>query len=305
MIKYLVIGGGGIGGVLGGYMGAAGKDVGIVARGAQLDALKTKGLTVKRISGGDLYINPVKAYAPDGDVPKADVIFVCVKGYSLMDSIPVIEKASCDNTTVIPILNSLSAGKKLRAKLPGRKVLDGCIYTSASITEPGVISQAMDFVRLVFGEPEGITGGEKLQKIAHELEQCGIIPVLSDNVRRDVFKKFIYISAFAATDAYYDVSAADIQKPGRERTLFTSLVAELMSIARAQKLELDCDLEADTIAFLDSTNGNVTTSFHKDVAAGNTAEKRELFYDVVELGRELGVPTPNYEKIAVHFGYTE
>ena len=304
-MNYLIIGCGGIGGVLAGYLGAGGKDVAIAARGAQLDALKANGLTVKRISGGDLYVNPVKAYAPDEDLPAADVIFVCVKGYSLMDSIPVIEKASDENTVIIPVLNSLSAGKKLRARLPDHKILDGCIYTSASILSPGIINQAMDFVRVVFGEPEGIPGGEKLCAIANELEQCGIIPVLSDNIQRDVFKKFIYISAFAATDTYYDVSAADIQKPGRERTLFISLVSELMSIAKAKAMKFDCDLEADTIAFLDRTNGDVTTSFHKDVAAGNAAEKRELFYDVVELGRELGVATPNYEKIAAHFGYKE
>ena len=55
------------------------------------------------------------------------MIFVCVKGYSLADTVPFIRKAAGRDTVVIPVLNIYGTGRALQAELPELLVTDGCI----------------------------------------------------------------------------------------------------------------------------------------------------------------------------------
>ena len=47
-MKYIIIGAGGTGGILGFYMTKAGKDVTLIARNAHLEAMKKQGLSVQK-----------------------------------------------------------------------------------------------------------------------------------------------------------------------------------------------------------------------------------------------------------------
>ena len=51
-LSYLIIGAGATGGCIGGFLSACGKDVTFIARGRQLDAMKTKGLTISKMTQG-------------------------------------------------------------------------------------------------------------------------------------------------------------------------------------------------------------------------------------------------------------
>ncbi len=82
MRKYTIIGTGGTGGAIGSYLAKAGKDVTFIARGNNLNAMMEKGLRVIR-PADEFVIDPVKATTLEEYQRKADVIFVCVKGYSL------------------------------------------------------------------------------------------------------------------------------------------------------------------------------------------------------------------------------
>ena len=102
-MKYLVVGTGGVGGSIAGFLALAGKDVTCIARGKHLDAIRQKGLHLKSDLKGEHFL-PVKAYTAEEFEGKADVIFVCVKGYSIDSIKEVLERASTPETLVIPIL---------------------------------------------------------------------------------------------------------------------------------------------------------------------------------------------------------
>ena len=323
--RYLVIGAGGIGGAIAVYLASNDRDVSVVARGAHLNAIREKGLFLQSARLGALRVSNVTAYAPGDDVGLHDIVFVCVKGYSFQETIPLIEKSSSEKTVIIPILNSLNAGGRIRAALPGRCVLDGCVYGSSYVSAPGEITQPMPLFRIVFGENGGhrivfgenggshIVFGENggpraapdiLANICGDLSECGIDAVLSQNIERDVFRKFAVISAFAATDSYYNVSAGNLHKPGKERDLFLSLLGELQMIADAKGYIIYGGIKADAMMTMDSFTPGLTSSMHKDVAAGKDFEKQELIFDVVETAESMGLETPQYMKVALRFGYT-
>ena len=88
IMKYAIIGAGGTGGILGFYMTKAGKDVTLIARGRHLAAMQESGLAVEKMWDGTTETIPVKAADMDHYSERPDVILVCVKGYSLEDTIP-------------------------------------------------------------------------------------------------------------------------------------------------------------------------------------------------------------------------
>ena len=158
-LRYMIIGAGGVGGPVGAYLSKSGADTTLIARGKHLAVLQEHGLTL--VSGeNERESIPVKAIDMDGflaareqGAPSPDVIFVCVKGYSLADTVPFIRKAAGRDTVVIPVLNIYGTGRALQAELPELLVTDGCIYISANRIAPGVIQKHGAICRIVYGLP--------------------------------------------------------------------------------------------------------------------------------------------------------
>ena len=138
-MKYLVIGAGGTGGSIGAYMTEAGKDVTLIARGEHLRRMQERGLRMETTKKGNYTVYPIKATDMEHYDERPDVIFVCVKGYSLDETIPFIRRVAKESTIVIPILNLYGTGGRMQEKLPGLLVTDGCIYIAGEIKEPGTI----------------------------------------------------------------------------------------------------------------------------------------------------------------------
>lgn len=306
VMRYLIIGTGGTGGCIGGYLASGGKDVTFIARGAHLKAIKEKGLIVHSSLKGEISVKNVKAYDGEEEFGKFDVIFVCVKGYSLYDAIPTIKKASHAKTIVIPILNALNVEEKLSKDLTGITVIDGCIYVSAYISAPGEITQGIKIFRVVFGARESeFVDMNLLDVIQSDLEESGIDGVISDNISRDIFKKFSFTSAYAATGAYFDAMAGEFQKDGECREMFISLLRELKKIAIALNIKLEADLVEENLIILAGLNSDTTASMQKDLKTGKSSEKDELIFNIVDIAEKYDINIPNYRKIAEHFGYSK
>ena len=199
-LRYMIIGAGGVGGPVGAYLSKSGADTTLIARGKHLAVLQEHGLTL--VSGeNERESIPVKAIDMDGflaareqGAPAPDVIFVCVKGYSLADTVPFIRKAAGRDTVVIPVLNIYGTGRALQAELPELLVTDGCIYISANRIAPGVIQKHGAICRIVYGLPSHKTDHPVLQQVETDLKNAGIDPVYSPYVERDTLLKFAYVS---------------------------------------------------------------------------------------------------------------
>lgn len=297
-MKYLVIGAGGTGGSIGAYMTEAGKDVTLIARGEHLKKMQKQGLKMETTKKGNYIVSPIKATDMEHYTEQPDVIFVCVKGYSLDETIPFIQKAAKNDTIVIPILNLYGTGGRMQEKLPEILVTDGCIYIAAQIKEPGTIWQNGDIFRIVYGtrKPEEIR--PELFEVAKDLKDSGIEGVLSENIRRDALQKFAYVSPMAACGLYYHASAGDVQKTGEARDTFVKLMREVDALAVAMEVPFLVDIVATNLRILDSLDPSASTSMQRDVYAGKPSEIDGLIYEVVRMGERYGVPVPTYRMIA-------
>lgn len=316
-MKYIIIGAGGTGGILGFYMTKAGKDVTLIARNAHLEAMKKQGLSVQKMWTNETETIPVGAesmesYEAKGE--KADVILVCVKKYSLDSCIPFIQNISHENTIVVPVLNVYGTGAYLQEKLPKVLVTDGCIYVSANIKQAGVLLQHGEILRVFFGVREkedlkklnGQSDGEYkaerlLKKIAQDFKDSGIDGILSDNIKRDALTKFSYVSPIGTAGLYLHAVAGDFQREGEARELFKTLIREIVTLSKAMGITFEEDLVERNLKILSNLPEETTTSMQRDVMEGKQSEIDGLVYEVVRMAEKYGAEVPAYRRAAEKF----
>ena len=300
-MKYAIIGAGGTGGCLGFFLKKAGKDVTLIARGKHLEAIRKNGLTIQKLWDESRETLPVKACTAEEYKEIPDVILVCVKGYSMDETVPTIKKIAGKETVVIPILNIYGTGGRLQKKLPELTVTDGCIYVSANIMEPGVILQHGKILRVVFGARKPEEETEKMREVAKDMVTDDLEVILSENIRRDVMVKFSYVSPIGAAGLYCNAVAADFQREGEQREMFKALIREIVALSHAMGIEFEEDLVERNLKILASLSPEATTSMQRDVMEGKRSEMDGLVYEVVRMGREYKVSMPQYEKAAACF----
>lgn len=300
-MKYAIIGAGGTGGCLGFFLKKAGKDVTLIARGKHLEAIRKNGLTIQKLWDESRETLPVKACTAEEYKEIPDVILVCIKGYSMDETVPTIKKIAGKETVVIPILNIYGTGGRLQKKLPELTVTDGCIYVSANIMEPGVILQHGKILRVVFGARKPEEETEKMREVAKDMVTNDLEVILSENIRRDAMVKFSYVSPIGAAGLYCNAVAADFQREGEQREMFKALIREIVALSHAMGIEFEEDLVERNLKILASLSPEATTSMQRDVIEGKRSEMDGLVYEVVRMGREYKVSMPQYEKAAACF----
>ena len=308
-MKYAIIGAGGTGGILGFYMTKADRDVTLIARGRHLAAMQEKGLAVEKMWDGTTEIIPVKAMDMEHYDEQPDVVLVCVKGYSLEDTIPFIQRVAKPSTIVIPVLNIYGTGAKMQEQLPKLLVTDGCIYVSANIKEPGVLIQHGRILRVVYGVRNMSTQKVNIKRAHEEMlnalkdikkdfDDSGIDGVLSENIQRDALEKFSYVSPIGAAGLYYHATAADFQREGKQREAFKTMIREIAALAEAMGVPFERDMVEVNLKILSSLAPEATTSMQRDVMEGKDSEIDGLIYEVVRMGERYHVPVPMYAKVA-------
>ena len=252
-LKYLIAGTGGVGGSIAGFLALAGKDVTCIARGEHLAAIREYGLRLHSDLKGEQTLK-IPAYTAEEYAAlasssadcKADVIFVCVKGYSVDSITELIKRAAHKDTVVIPILNVYGTGPRIQRLVPGVTVLDGCIYIVGFVSGKGEITQMGKIFRLVYGaHKDTVVSRETLEAIQQDLQESGIKAEISPDINRDTFVKWSFISAMAVTGAYYDVPMGEVQKPGKVRDTFIGLSQESAALGR----KLGIDFKEDIVEY--------------------------------------------------------
>ena len=268
-MKYLIAGTGGVGGSIAGFLSLAGKDVTCIARGAHLQAIQKDGLKLKSDLKGEhtLVIPTMNAEEFNG---KADVIFVCVKGYSVDSITELIKRASHEKTVVIPILNVYGTGPRIQHLVPGVTVLDGCIYIVGFVSGTGEITQMGKIFRLVYGAHKGTQVAPGIMEaIQKDLQESGIKAEISPDINRDTF--------------------------------VNGLSTESAALGRKLGVEFSEDPVSYNLKVIDKLDPDSTASMQKDLARGHESEIQGLLFDMIAAAEEQGIDIPTYRMVAEKF----
>ena len=291
-MRIAVVGAGGVGGAFGAALAKAGADVTFIARGAHLAAMKSKGL---RIEGGrgETHLVPTQATDDPASVGPVDFVLFCVKLWDVESAGQHIKPLVGRETAVIPLQNGIDAPERLVPILGAQAVMGGVAQISASIVEPGVIRQVGTFMRMLFGELDG-SSSKRGEALLAMCRKAGFDVVLSDQIVTELWMKFILLATNASVMAVARQPIGKLRDDPDMRQQFVAAYQEVVDVGKARGVKLPADAVDKMLAFNAGAPPTMKPSMALDLERGNRIELPWLGGKVVELGRQLGVPTPTH-----------
>jgi 2-dehydropantoate 2-reductase len=305
-MRITVFGTGGVGGYFGARLAQAGCDVGFVARGEHLRALREQGLRVESALG-DVVLPSVQASDDPALLNVPEYVLVCVKLWDTEAALRAIAPVVGPGTAVISLQNGVQKDDALRRALGERAVMGGVAYISAGIDRSGVVRHTGKLAKLVFGEYDG----SHSPRTAALLEACthaGIDASIAPDIRRTIWEKFVFLVGMSATTASMRSTIGPIRANEHARAFLLDVMREVVAVGRAHGVALAEDFAEDRLAFIDGLPAGMEASMYSDLKHGKRLELPWLSGAVPGLGHQVGVPAPLNRAVgdilAIHAGGT-
>ena len=171
------------------------------------------------------------------------------------------------------------------------QVLGGAAYIAATIAEPGVIVHTGQMARLRFGP----VLSEQQALARRFLEACtdaGVDAELVADVRRVLWEKFVFLSAFSGVTSATRQPIGTIRSDPDVRAVFEVAMAEAWAVGRARGVALAEDLVAQQMVLADGLPAEMKSSMLNDLVAGNRLEAPWLSGAVARMAKESALAAP-------------
>ncbi|MCV9934981.1 2-dehydropantoate 2-reductase [Boseaceae bacterium BT-24-1] len=310
-MKICIYGAGAIGGYMGVMLKRGGLDVSLVARGAHLEAIKTKGLTL--VTKTETITEQMPASRDPRDLGQQDVVIIALKAHQAWEAAEDLKPLLGPGTAVVTAQNGVPwwyfhglegqhANLRLRSVDPGdrqwnaigpERVIGCTVYPATEIVEPGVVKHIYGD-QFGLGEPNR-KESERLTRFADALTAGGLKPRLFSDIRDDIWLKLWGNLCFnpisALTHATLDVVATE---PGT-RALARSMMLEAQEIGERLGVTFRVDVERRINGA--AGVGAHRTSMLQDLDKGRPLEIDALLGAVQEMGRLTETRTPYIDAV--------
>ncbi len=312
-MKIAIIGVGAIGGYVGVRLVLAGEDVTFIARGANLEALRSRGIVLVTADGREQSVPKVKATDDYAAAGPQDVVILAMKAHQVEAVARDVPKLFGPDTVVVPMQNGIPywyfhrypgalAGTRVQSvdpdgliaeHIPCERVIGCVVYPAAELASPGVIKH-VEGNRFPVGEPDG-TASERVARLSECFVRGGLqAPVLSD-IRAEIWLKLWGNLTFNPISALSRATLAGICRYPPSRAVAAAMMTEAQSVAHKLGVTFRVSIEK-RIAGAEKV-GHHKTSMLQDVEAARTLEVDALLGSVVELARLTETPTPHIDTV--------
>ena len=312
-MKICIYGAGAVGGMMAGWLGRTGHEVSLVARGAQLEAIRRDGLRIRDRASGKLETTRPRVESDPAKLGPQDTVIVTVKAQSLPEVAARIAPLLGPDTSIVTAMNgvpwwffdrlrfgegklrleSLDPDGALARAMPTERIVGCVIHYAASTPEPGVISHDMGN-KLILGEPGG-KNTQRTLRLAEALATAGFEILKSDFIEKDFWVKLLGNVSFNPVSALTLATADRLIADDYVKRYMVGIMREVLQIGRAVGVDADIDPEAriDMARML----GRFKTSMHQDMEAGKALEIDGLLAGTLEIAAKARVPAPLTETL--------
>ncbi len=295
-MKIAIFGTGGVGGYYGARLAAAGEDVRFIARGAHLEAIRTRGLRIES-ANGDVHVQPADATDDPADIGPADLVMIAVKLYDTEAVAAACHALLGPETAVVSFQNGVTAMDTLSAAVGAHRVFGGLTYILATISRPGVIEHLGDMAKIRFGERDA-TRSARVEALEAACRRAGMDAAISDGITVDLWTKFAFLAPVSGVTSLVRLPLGPIRADPDTRALLRAAMAEAVAVAHAKGIQLPDDLAERHMAMVDGLPATMGSSMLHDLTHEKRLELPWLSGTVVRVGREAGVATPTHNTIA-------
>ena len=251
MLKITIAGIGGVGGYFGGklasyYGSLPDVEIDFIARGENEKIIRESGLTVESGEGTFLAFPKIVTSQPSM-VGRCDVLICCTKSYDLEQTLSQLTPLISRNTIILPLLNGVDSYERIRKLFPQARIWEGCVYIVSRLIAPGYVKQTGGAVSLHFGENGGST--QESMQLLKIFRDAGINAMLSNNIKRTIWEKFLFISPLATLTTYLKSPIGVILANKDSQNLLKGLLSELHKVALAYGIRFSDNILSSIFLF--------------------------------------------------------
>ena len=311
-MKFCVYGAGAIGGYLAVQLALSGQEVCVVARGAHLDAIRERGLTLQ-IHGAERVAKVAADSDPAAFGPQ-DVVICTLKAHQAFESAPAFAPLLGPDTSVLTAMNGIPWWYfyKTRGRFEGRHLNSvdpdgrqwnsigpqraiGCVVEPAcEVIAPGVIAHRQ-FNRFIIGEPDG-SHSARVQELSEVLTAASFDAPVRDNIRWNIWLKLWGNVCFNPVSALTGATLGAMIGDPELKALCKTMMQETQAVNEALDVHIPTEMMDRRLA------GAAEATDHKmsmlqDLERGRSLEIDALVGVVQELGRLTAVRTPMVDAV--------
>jgi 2-dehydropantoate 2-reductase len=312
-MKVAIVGAGSIGAVVGAKLAATGHAVTLVARGAHLDAIRARGLSLVDHIGDRTGSYRLLASDDPAAFGVQDLIVIGLKAHAIPAMLPRIATLVDERTVVVPAINGMPwwyfhrsggalAGRTLRSLDPDgtmftaldpNHVLGCVVHIAAEVRAPGEVHHTSGR-RLILGEPAGGLS-ERLECVCAALDAAGFEAVRSGDIRLDVWTKLIGNLSFNPIAALTGYLMNQIVADEAVLGVIRAMIVEGMAVAR--HYDVTVPMTPDQRIDIARELGAAKISMLQDLEQRRRLELDAIVGSVIELAEMANIPVPTIRHV--------
>lgn len=286
-MKLLVVGAGAVGGYFGGRLIEKGADVTFLVREGRRKQLQEQGLVIESAYGNVLRI-PKMIVAGEQAGP-FDLILLSTKAYHLKNAIADIRPYVTKETVILPLLNGISHYSILEEEFGEEKILGGLCFIESTLDHEGRIIQTSPVHDLVFGERTG-EKTNRMMKIQEAFRGANAAFRLSDNINRDLWQKYLFISVMSGITTLMRSPIGPIREVASDK--INLLLNEIILVMKKAKAQLPDDVEAILRKQIDGLSYGMKSSMQRDMEKRSKIEADHIHGFLREIAQKEQLPVP-------------
>jgi 2-dehydropantoate 2-reductase len=309
-MRVVVLGAGGVGSVIVGYLARAGYDVVMLARPGHAAVVQQEGLWV---SGLERFHVRAPAFADAKDLHTADMLIITVKTKDMARALAGVAHMQVGG--VASLQNGVVKNEQIAAVFGWDKVVGATTMIGASLLRDGEVEYTLDGVTF-FGELDN-RQSERVKNIVEMFVKSGLKSAVADDIESVEWTKQAFQNPFAPLSAMTRLPVHLVWSSPQLAALSVHMFREVTAVAKARGVSLsqhpawslfniaiwrDAPFN-DAVKMITDVGARVAAtarthiipSMLQDVLAGKQTEIEETVGYVMKEGQRLGIPVPYTE----------
>lgn len=293
--KLCIAGVGAVGGLLAAMLGNNSEiSLALIARGSRAEAIREHGVVLHSQFYGEQVCHPEIIAETGEELGIQDYVFVCVKNYSLDQIAETLRPCVDSHTVIVPVMNGVEPGSRLRALFQDAVVCDGLVYTVSAANPDYSVTQIGPYTYLYLGSQiQDERHRNAAEQLFQLLQSVGFDVRLSDDIQSEIWQKYILNCAFNTVTARYLVTSGDIRKNETMKNDAYALLSEAYTVGVLEGVSLPEDLVEQKYRFMmEKQSENATSSMRRDLEAHRPTEMDAFLGTIVRKAAQHGVDVP-------------
>lgn len=299
-LTYAIVGTGGIGGYYGGCLAKAGHPVHFLLHSDYEYVLKN-GLKIDSVNG-DFHLEKVSAYKNSQDMPKCDVVLVCLKTIQNHILSSILKPLLHEKTVVVLVQNGMGMEQELSEQLPSTSIVGATAFICTTKVGPGHIHHA-EYGALTLAKHCGDCD-EIIRQIASDFENASVNVSVFDDLISVRWKKLVWNIPYNGLTVVLNAATDILTNNPDSRKLVIDLMNEVVSAGRTCGAKIS-DSFIDKMIAMTEKMTPYSPSMKLDYDARRPMEIQTMFTNPIAIAKAQGFEMRKTEMLEQQLRFLE